>query len=159
MFSELRSRVYRSPLGYGVAFLFALLAVGVSYCVPLLPKIPWTLSFFTVALVAWIEGVLPALRPVLLSTVGIYALVLVPASRSSRDPQSFAQALAFDLTAILIAYLVSRRNRAMAAPSTSDSPILYSQEGPNERGIRTRPRRPHGLGETADIAEESLQKG
>lgn len=67
---------------------------------------------------------LPALLAVLLSTVGIYALVLAPASPSSRDPKSFAQALVFDLTAILIAYLVSQRNRAIAALGTSDSPIL-----------------------------------
>lgn len=120
MFGESKSRVYHSSLGYGSGFLLALLAVGLTYYVSLFTEIPWTLSFFAVALVAWIGGVLPALLVLLLTTVGIYALVLVPASRSSRDPKSLAQTLAFDLTALMISYLVTQRNRAVSALATSE---------------------------------------
>ncbi len=81
---------------------FASLAVGLTYYVPLFTEIPWTLSFFAVGLVAWIGGVLPALLALLLTTVGIYTLVLAPASCSSRVPKSLAQTLAFDLTALMI---------------------------------------------------------
>jgi len=107
-------------MGYGAGFLLAVLAVGLTHYVPLFTTIPWTLSFFAVALVAWIGGVMPALLALLLTTVGIYALVLAPASCSSRDPKILAQTLAFDLTALMISYLVTQRNRAVSALTTSE---------------------------------------
>lgn len=120
MFGASKSRVYRSSVGYGLGFLLALLAVGLTHYVPLFTQIPWTLSLFAVALVAWIGGVMPALLALLLTTVGIYALVLAPASRGSRDPKSLAQTLAFDLTALMISYLVTQRNRAVSALTASE---------------------------------------
>jgi len=120
VFGASTSRINRAPIRYGAALLLSLLAVGLTYRIVFLSHLPWTLSFLAVALVAWTGGVFPAILTVLLTTFGVYALILAPASRSSHDPSSFAQTLAFDLIALMIAYLVSQRNRAMSALKTSE---------------------------------------
>lgn len=107
-------------MGYGAGLFCASLAVGLTYYIPLFAGIPWTLSFFAIATASWVGGVLPALVAALLTTCGIYALILAPASRHSHVPTSFAHTVAFDLIALLIAYLVSQRNRAMSALVTSE---------------------------------------
>jgi len=120
VFGASTSRINRASTRYGAALLLSLLAVGLTYRIVLFSHIPWTLSLLAVALVAWIGGVFPALLAVLVTTLGIYALILAPASRLSRDPTSFAQTLAFDLIALMIANLVSQRNRAVSALRTSE---------------------------------------
>ncbi len=113
-------RAGRSLLGYAVGLLFSLVALGLSYYVPLFTQIPWTLSFFAVASAAWVGGMLPAVGAMLLTTCGIYALLLAPARHGSNDLTGFIQALAFDVTAVMMAYLVSQRNRAVSALGTSE---------------------------------------
>ncbi len=113
-------RVNRFVLSYGSGLILAFLAVGVTCYVPLFTHIPWTLSFFAVGTVAWIGGMLPALLATLLTSCGIYGLILAHASRGFPDPTGLAQTLAFDLIALLMAYLVSQRNSAISALATSE---------------------------------------
>ena len=113
-------QINRSLLGYGAGLLCASVAIGLTYSVPLFAGIPWTLSFFAVATTAWMGGMLPSLLAVLLTTCGIYTLILAPAGRHSHTPTGVAQTIAFNVVALLIAYLVSQRNRAMSELVTSE---------------------------------------
>jgi len=114
------SHINRSAVGYGSALLLGLLAVGFTFRITFLSHILWTLSFLAVALAARIGGVFPALLTLSVTTFGVYALILAPASGRSRDLISFAQTLAFDLIALMIFYLVSQRDRAMSALQASE---------------------------------------
>jgi PAS domain S-box-containing protein len=112
-------RVNRSLAGYVAAVGFTTLAVGITVYVPLFTSVPWILSVFAVAIVAWVGGIPPAIAATLLATCGIYGLILGPASHHSRT--GLAQAVAFDLIALLIAGLVSHRNRVMSLLKSSET--------------------------------------
>jgi PAS domain S-box-containing protein len=111
-------RINRSLVGYAVAVGFATVAVGVTVSIPLFASVPWILSVLAVAIVAWIGGIPPAIVATLLATLGIYGLILGPASHHSGT--GIAQAIAFDITALLTAGLVSQRNRVVSLLTASE---------------------------------------
>lgn len=111
-------RINRSFAGYAAALAFTTVAVGLTAYIPLFTAIPWVLSFLAVATVAWIGGIPPAIVATLLATGGIYGLILGPANHHPRT--GLAQAIAFDLIALLIAGLVSQRNRVISLLKASE---------------------------------------
>lgn len=113
-------RINRSWSGYGAGLICGSLAIWLTYRVPLFAGIPWTLSYFAVATAAWVGGLLPALTTAMLTTYGIYTLILSPAVRHTDVRTSLAQTAAFELVALLIASLVNQRNRALLALMTSE---------------------------------------
>jgi PAS domain S-box-containing protein len=111
-------RLARSLTAYAAALGFTLVAVGLTAYIPLFTPIPWVLPFLAVATAAWIGGIPPAIVAIVLATCGIYGLILGPASHHS--PAGLAQALAFGPIALLIAGLVSQRNRVMSLLKASE---------------------------------------
>ncbi|HET9088553.1 MAG TPA: PAS domain S-box protein [Acidobacteriaceae bacterium] len=113
-------RFSRSLAAYLAAVVLSLLAIRLTYHFHLFSGIPWTLSLFSVALVAWIGGVFPAAVTTLFTTCGVYALVLAPASGRPYSATILGQGLAFDAVALFMAYLISQRNRAVSLLATSE---------------------------------------
>jgi PAS domain S-box-containing protein len=113
-------RFSRGIVVYGSALVLPLVAVGLTYYVPVFSRIPWTLSFFVVATVAWRGGFAPAFVATLIASCGIYELILAPAAHHLDDLTAFVQVTAFDLVAVLIAYLVDQRNRAITSLRASE---------------------------------------
>lgn len=113
-------RYNRYLLGYVVGIILSLLAVGLTYYIPVLNRIPWTIAFLSIAAVAWVGGQAPTLVAALIMTCGIYGLVLVPAHPDLFDSGASTQAIVFDLVAILIASLLSQRNRAISSVEASE---------------------------------------
>ncbi len=114
------SRFNRYFLDFGASLILSSLAVGFTYYISLFTRIPWTLSFLAVAMVAWIGGVAPSLLAALIMTCAIYGLILAPAHHNFYDPAALIQTIAFDLVAFLIASLLSQRNRARSSVEASE---------------------------------------
>jgi two-component system, sporulation sensor kinase C len=113
-------RFNRHILGYSASLVLPLLALALSYYVPIFRRIPWTPSFFAVALVAWVGGVGPALFAILIASCGIYGLILAPPTNHLYAPIALVQTAAFDLTALLIAHLVRQRHLATSSLQASE---------------------------------------
>jgi PAS domain S-box-containing protein len=113
-------RFNRNFLGYSASVVLPLLALGLSYYVPIFRRIPWTSSFFAVAIVAWIGGFGPALLTILIASCAIYGFVLAPATNHLYAPIALVQTAAFALTALLIAYLVRRQHLARSSLQASE---------------------------------------
>jgi PAS domain S-box-containing protein len=113
-------RFNRDILGYGAGLVLPLLALGLSYYVPIFSRIPWTSSFFAVAIVAWVGGVGPALLAILIASCATYGLILAPATNHLYAPIALVQTVAFDLTALLIVYLVRQQNLATSSLQASE---------------------------------------
>ena len=96
------------------------MAIGLTLFIPVFSRIPWTSSFLVVALVASRGGVAPALLATGISSCGIYLFVLSPRSKHLYDPSSLVQVALFDLTALVIMYLVRERNVAMSSLQSSE---------------------------------------
>jgi PAS domain S-box-containing protein len=114
------TRFNRYLLSYGAAILLSSLAVALTYYIPVFGRIPWTLSFLSIATVAWMGGGAPTLVAALITTCGIYGLVLAPAHPTLFDPVALTQAIAFDLGALLITSLLIQRNRAISSLEASE---------------------------------------
>jgi PAS domain S-box-containing protein len=71
-------------------------------------------------MVAWIGGVGPALLAILIVSCGIYGLILAPASAHFYNPVALIETAAFDLSALLIAYLVRQQNLAKVSLQASE---------------------------------------
>jgi PAS domain S-box-containing protein len=111
-------RINRSLAGYAAALGFTAVAVWITVYIPLFTSVPWILSVLAVATVAWIGGIPPAIVATLLATCGIYELILGPASHHSWTGR--VEAGAFDFIALLIAGLVSQRNRVLSLLKASE---------------------------------------
>lgn len=113
-------RLRRSLAAYSTALVLSLLAIGLTRYLHVFHGIPWMLPLFSVALAAWMGGFLPAAMATLLTTWGIYALVLAPESGNALSATMVGRALTFDAITLLVAYLVSQGSRAMALLATSE---------------------------------------
>jgi PAS domain S-box-containing protein len=111
-------RFNRSLAGYAAAFGLTAVAIGITVNIPLFASVPSILPVLAVATVAWIGGLPPAIVAILLATCGIYGLLLGPQSHGAWT--GAAQAIAFDLIALLIAGLVSQRNRVVSLLKASE---------------------------------------
>ena len=111
-------QIKRTLAGYAAAAGLSAVAVGLTVSIPAFTSVPWILSVCAVATVAWIGGIPPAVVATVLATCGIYGLILGPASRHSGT--GLAQAITFDFIALLIAGLVSHRNRVVSLLKASE---------------------------------------
>lgn len=117
------SPVARNLLSFGTALIASLLALGFTYYIPAFSSIPWTLSLFAVAIVAWVGGAVPALVAILIMACGIYRLILAPEAAQLHDPNAFLRIAAFVPIALFITYLV--RQRSLARSSLEASEMHY----------------------------------
>ncbi len=110
-------------VGYGAAVVVSLLALDLTYMVPVFTALPWALSFLAVAVVAWLAGAGPALLVILIDFVGIYWLVFRVSPSPPDQPGAFIRAAGFIVVALFIIYLL--RQRTVAKGSLESSEMHY----------------------------------
>ncbi|MGI8770190.1 MAG: two-component system sensor histidine kinase NtrB [Acidobacteriaceae bacterium] len=120
LLEDLIRRFNRGIFGYCAAPILSLLAVGLTYYVPIFGRMPWILSFFAVAVIALMGGAAPALLALLIASCGIYGLILAPSGHHVYDSTALIQTVAFDLSALLVVYLVRRQALAISALQISE---------------------------------------
>ena len=108
-------------VSFGAAAVLVALALSLTYFLPFFRTIPWTLCFLAVVTVAWIGGTAPAIATIVVSSVGVYALALAPAGGYRHDQVAWFKAIAFDLVALFIVYLIGQRTSAMVSLKASEA--------------------------------------
>ena len=110
----------RKVLDYGAALAVSLVALALTYYVPLLERIPWTAAFIAVAIIARVGGLGPAVLATTLASVGVYTFVLSPDGRSGADSTAVIETLAFAVGALFIAYFMRGHSRALSSLRESE---------------------------------------
>ncbi len=110
----------RNLVSFGVAATLTVLALGLTYYVPVFRYIPWTLSFLAVVLVAWIGGAAPAVAVIVVTFFCVYWLLLAPAGGPPHNPIALFKAVAFVLVSSFVTYLMRQRHHSASSLQSSE---------------------------------------